>query len=276
MQMKMKKGLSAAAALLLAASAMPVSGVSAETAEPPGVFPEAVTFVEPLYDDYDPAGNDYIAVFGPLWNKYQVDIIQHSPERENLLLFSNRFYQEENEPYFYRMEPGEYTIRISSALVLASPVLSTAEIDFTIENSDYSGGAYDRSAVGFFCDLEMAEKNEDVSPQITLGEQEVKATALTSVNRITFKRYTLFRGDFDGDGTVEAEDAQHVLMEYVAGLVGKTTSNSATAEQTAACDINGDGKLGADDAQFILQFYVNQMTGKEPSFDKIAGTESLG
>ena len=74
------------------------------------------------------------------------------------------------------------------------------------------------------------------------------------------------KGDFDGDGTVDAIDAQKVLLTYLDLLTGSVTD--LPAAQLAAADVDGNSELTALDAQYILLYYLyndilDQPTGWE-------------
>lgn len=56
-------------------------------------------------------------------------------------------------------------------------------------------------------------------------------------------------GDADGNGVVNANDAELVL-QYYALLIDSTELN------LAVCDVNGDGVINATDAELILQYYA--------------------
>lgn len=69
------------------------------------------------------------------------------------------------------------------------------------------------------------------------------------------------RGDFNGNGKVESNDAQDVLNAYVMSLAG--VELYMTELQQKACDINSDGKTDVSDAQMILLYYVRQSVAAE-------------
>ncbi|MBR3268682.1 MAG: dockerin type I repeat-containing protein, partial [Oscillospiraceae bacterium] len=75
------------------------------------------------------------------------------------------------------------------------------------------------------------------------------------------------KGDIDGNGAVELDDAQLALAAYTNQLARKP-SGLSTAQEKAA-DVTGDGEVTVDDAQAILQFYTETLAHKNPTWDKI-------
>lgn len=75
-------------------------------------------------------------------------------------------------------------------------------------------------------------------------------------------------GDFDGNGTVGAEDAQDVLNVY-AEIVADNDPKLTDAQKKAA-DVNNDGAVDATDAQFILIYYVeNSIAGNPTTWEQL-------
>ncbi len=74
-------------------------------------------------------------------------------------------------------------------------------------------------------------------------------------------------GDLNGNGKIEADDAQCALMAYVNKLADK--ANSMTDRQRRAADIDGDGEVTATDAQIILRYYVNRLAGKDVTWEEL-------
>lgn len=62
------------------------------------------------------------------------------------------------------------------------------------------------------------------------------------------------RGDFDGNGEVELEDAMLTLQAYVDNIAGKDVQ--LLPQQKTAADINEDGEVDVVDAMYILMYYV--------------------
>ncbi|MBQ9905150.1 MAG: hypothetical protein IJM46_00055 [Oscillospiraceae bacterium] len=78
----------------------------------------------------------------------------------------------------------------------------------------------------------------------------------------------LLRGDFNGDRSIDAADAQGVLNCY-AEIIADNVPKITDAQRSAA-DINRDGEISADDAQWILQYYVtNTLAGQTAAWEQI-------
>ena len=76
------------------------------------------------------------------------------------------------------------------------------------------------------------------------------------------------KGDADGDGAVNAADAQRALDAAVSISAGK--ENSLTEQQTVAADVTGDGAVTVEDAQRILLWYtVNVLSGREVAWENL-------
>lgn len=65
----------------------------------------------------------------------------------------------------------------------------------------------------------------------------------------------MFKGDVNGDGVVDAQDASLVLQ-----LVAKKIAPTADGIVYAAADVNGDGKVDAQDASLILQYAAKKIS----------------
>lgn len=62
-------------------------------------------------------------------------------------------------------------------------------------------------------------------------------------------------GDVNGDGKVDADDANEVLIEFLThSVMGEESTMSETAQ--ALADVDHDGKITADDANGILMMYL--------------------
>ena len=77
------------------------------------------------------------------------------------------------------------------------------------------------------------------------------------------------RGDTDLNKTVEIQDAQFALKEYVETFAGNPTTFENETLQTLSADVNCDKAISVDDAQYILSYYTEQLAGIKPSWDAI-------
>lgn len=77
------------------------------------------------------------------------------------------------------------------------------------------------------------------------------------------------RGDTDLNKTVEIQDAQFALKEYVETFAGNPTTFENETLQTLSADVNCDKVISVDDAQYILSYYTEQLAGIKPSWDVI-------
>jgi GH25 family lysozyme M1 (1,4-beta-N-acetylmuramidase) len=76
------------------------------------------------------------------------------------------------------------------------------------------------------------------------------------------------RGDLDGDGRINVEDAQIVLFAYTDAV--SETDSGLSEMQRLAGDINGDGALTIEDAQMILRYYVsNTLSGQPVTWEEL-------
>ena len=252
---------------MLCCMAAPVLPAAADVAEPP--VPEVVA-VPSLYEDYEPVGRDVLMVLVPQNEQCRVTVTQHSPERENLLLFDAMLAPESrNEVYEFALEPGDYTLSLSAPIVAGTARMQNGTIDLTVENSDFSGGAFDQTQIGIQASFAAVTGNDDAAAVITADEPEIKVSAKTVLYHAVFPRYQAMRGDFDGDSDVDADDAQGTLITYLMRLANKADQITATAEHQAVCDIDADSALTADDAQYILAYYLNDLAHTPVSWDAL-------
>ena len=77
-------------------------------------------------------------------------------------------------------------------------------------------------------------------------------------------------GDYNGNGSVNPEDAQNTLIDYTKIVSGQEPSISQS--DMPRVDVNGDGDLTAADAQSILTYAANQIAGVPVWFDDIVAT----
>lgn len=76
------------------------------------------------------------------------------------------------------------------------------------------------------------------------------------------------KGDFDGNGIIDARDAQNVLNMYAEIVAGNAVQ--MTDAQKQASDVSGDGTIDSADAQLILIYYVqNSVAGIPTEWDDL-------
>lgn len=259
----MKTIFNRAAAMLLSAALLccgqPISAAAADPA--PVVLKTVCPGYEPLSDDMlylvpDPA----VPV--------SIRLLQHSPERQNLLLYETTLTPSAaGTKYACAVEPGDYTLSITYAPVKSS-ISSNQVIDhsFTVANADYSekSNPFEKSEITVSMEAHLCSASETIAPAAGTPTVKTQNGLCTSAVSIKLDYYNGERGDFDGNAVTDVSDAQLVLKEYVESLSGK--KSAATAMQTAVCDIDGDGRITASDAQYILMFYTQTVAGKTPQW----------
>lgn len=226
-------------------------------------------YVETVCEGFDPVYDDTIVVNAPIDGVCSVTVVQHSPERENLLLYEGTFEGAAGTAYIFRAEPGDYTVSLTVDAVRNSAVKRTFSQDFTIENPDFvisDEAFFVKTSYIFDLTVTTVAGNAAADPERTEAHAEIADDVNTVTNSVNFKQYARFRGDFNGDGITDAVDSQLTLMEYAAWLVDTESENPADAETFAACDIDGDGLLTATDAQYILVFYAATLVGETPEW----------
>src|SRR5512133_3043650 len=70
-------------------------------------------------------------------------------------------------------------------------------------------------------------------------------------------------GDANGDGKLDASDAQIILQKAVSAV-------SLGSGESASADVNGDGQVNALDAILVLQRVGSQVAGGVPGFSASA------
>ena len=226
-------------------------------------------YIDTVCPDFKPLGEDAFVFSGLYNNNVNIEIVQHSPERANLELYNSTLKSDMQKLYVFRVEPGDYTVKISTASVFGGTKDVTYQQDITIENPDYSTGedAFTATRYGFFGkyiaadDTAKAETVKLLEEPVLRSNKETKKGILCSLG---FSRYNRQRGDFNGDGSIDSADAQLTLNTYADALAGKTDTTQPAAHH--ACDINGDGALDSADAQNILIYYVEETTGNTPKW----------
>lgn len=224
-------------------------------------------YIETTCPGFAPLGEDAFVFSGLYNNKVHVEIVQHSPERENLELYNTTLDSDMTKLYVFRAEPGDYTVTISTPGVFGGNPDCIYTQDVKIENPDYSTGedAFTATRYAFFGKY-LAAADTDENKAVKLLEEPVLRSKSETKKGIAcsvgFTRFNRLRGDFNADGIVDLSDAQLTLSDYSKSLSGK--AQEATAAQRSACDISGDGKLDVADAQSILMFYSATIANKVP------------
>ena len=262
MKAMMKRALSAAAACCCIPAMC--SAFSAQAVDNQPLPDEKHTVdIETVCPGFVPTSKDEIQFFGLYYNDAHIKIVQHSPERENLVLYDADIVCAPDYVYRFAAEPGNYTISISTDTVFNSAAVSTYTQDFTIENADYAvNPSYFKTTVLFCGKYMKTADSAEAEPSLLMSDSYYAIEVKNPINVIGFPRYSRVRGDFNGDGKAELTDAQLTLNHYVKVLAG----NPASVEPgvAAACDITGDGVLDPADAQQILMFYTANMAGNRP------------
>lgn len=224
---------------------------------------------ESVCPDFVPLGTDTFTVRPETAFAFEVQIIQHSPERAHLVLYENSFTGAEAEQYIFRLEPGDYTVWLSAPAVQGSSRRYAWSTDITIDNPDYNTDPetpYSRT--DYIVSLDQREISGDVSadPERTEPETAYADDVKNVTSRMLLSFYAKIRGDYDGSGEVDLTDAQLTLAEYTAALTGVTAEKPADKEQKTVCDIDNDGELTLADAQQILLYYTAQISGLNPQW----------
>lgn len=254
----MKKQLSLFAAMLIAVSV--AGNMQSAAAEDTAVYPESVCpGFEPLSDDLIT-----VTVTDPL--PVSVEIVQHSPERENLVLY--QYDAKSAGTYIFRAEPGDYTVKVTAEAVKGSAVRYFAYSAFRINDANDSVGedAYELTDYQLSCSCLAVDSSQPCLPVVSDPESAVSDGKMYITQHMDFKQYAVFRGDYDADGDTDNADAQLVLNDYAAWVADKEFRPDKAPGQIAAADYDGDGNLSAADAQEILLFYTMQVAGQIPQW----------
>lgn len=75
-------------------------------------------------------------------------------------------------------------------------------------------------------------------------------------------------GDFDGNDSIDVDDAVSVLTFYAKAAAGVAVDDLSD-EQFNAADIDTDGSISVQDAVYILTYYAQTSAGLEPSWADI-------
>ena len=76
-------------------------------------------------------------------------------------------------------------------------------------------------------------------------------------------------GDFDGNDSIDVDDAVSVLTFYAKTAAGVASIEDISNEQFNAADIDWDGSITVQDAVYILTYYAQTSAGLEPSWADI-------
>lgn len=76
-------------------------------------------------------------------------------------------------------------------------------------------------------------------------------------------------GDFDGNDSIDVDDAVSVLTFYAKAAAGVASIEDISDEQFNAADIDFDGSITVQDAVYILTYYAQTSAGLEPSWADI-------
>lgn len=259
MKKSVKLALTAACCISAAfSSVLPAS--AAEQTEPEN----NLIYADTVCPDFEPNGSDMIVFNGCYSNPVKIKIVQHSPERENLLLYDTAAKLEKEDMLLFRAEPGSYTISVSTPDIFNSASYCTYTQDFTIENPDYADETqpYQATEYLFFGKYLKTADSEESAAQVLTTDQMYAQNNNRFIVSLGFPRYGRLRGDYNGDGVADLADAQLTLREYGKVLSGKKTDTEPGV--LAACDITGDGVIDVADAQQILMYYAEAMANKIP------------
>ncbi|MCI7421667.1 MAG: hypothetical protein MSA57_00295 [Ruminococcus sp.] len=76
-------------------------------------------------------------------------------------------------------------------------------------------------------------------------------------------------GDFDGNDSIDVDDAVSVLTFYAKTAAGLASTEDLNSNQLYAADIDTDGSITVQDAVYILTYYAQTSAGLEPSWTDI-------
>lgn len=239
------------------------AGISAFAAEKEKTAPKTVN-IETVCPDFVPLSDDLIRILPVKDCKLHAKIVQHSPERENLVLYDSDISAESGVYYVFAAEPGDYTVSFTMAAIENSRIICKYEQDIQIENADYSTGenAFARTVYQFGIEKNTAAADEKPSAALIASNGTVKDGVKNVVTGVQFNTYgaDVFRGDYDGNGETDLTDAQLALAAYTAQMGSVEPKKKTDEAHKQASDINADGEISLDDAQSILKFYTLVMS----------------
>lgn len=195
-----------------------------------------------------------------------VEVIEHTPERDDIVLYDEDFDAQTADSYQCELESGDYTIAVTAPQFQDGFGSRTLRYDFTIENPDFSE------------DLEYMEYTITISDELIADEDEpvYSASEPVSVNsdgilsvtqQMQFSRYDRIFGDYDKDGLITIDDAQNALTYYTYSMFAQTPE--WLPAEFCACDITQDGILDLSDATLILTYYTMDSLGLEQSWESL-------
>ena len=108
--------------------------------------------------------------------------------------------------------------------------------------------------------------NRDISTNMTAYYSNVYCDIPAKALDAMCKTLDIVRGDFDGDGVVDAADASAALAIYSKIQTGSSFYEVATSANLIALDIDLNKTVDASDASTILAHYSNVQTGGKGLF----------
>ena len=190
--------------------------------------------VNPVCPDFQPLSMDTVTVKGVSDEPFSVKLVQHSPERKDLVLYDSAFPAAAADLYIFGAEPGDYTIYIGMDAVKDSAVRRIFQQDFTIENADFSENPqFAKTNMVFAGAYLRTEDSAPANPELLSAEVKYEDDIKNSVTEIGFPRYQRIRGDYNGDTAVDSADAQLTLNVYSETLAGNPSETLPAA--AAAC-----------------------------------------
>ena len=185
---------------------------------------------------------------------YQIEIIQHSPERENLTLYDITYTQQPGTAWSFKLEPGSYTVRTTVNATADGFSPQYTEQFFTVNNVDYTN---EFKTAEIYHTISLNRESGDNTPHKPVTAEltnEIRDDVLTVERSLSFARYERIRGDYNGDGQIALADARAVLEQHTMNLADIESETPPTEGQIAACDINNNDKLDIEDAKSILDY----------------------
>lgn len=228
----------------------PSFAVSAERTAPQ--FDEIVSAV-PNYP-LEHTGDAVLYVTVTEETAYKIEIIQHSPERENLALYEISYTQQPGTAWSFALEPGSYTVRTTVNATADGYSPQYTEQIFNVENVDYTN---EFKTAEIYHTISLNRENGDSTPHkpvTTVQTNEIREDVLTVERTLSFARYDRIRGDYNGNSEISLADARAVLEQYTIRLAGIESETPPTEGQIAACDINNNDTLDIEDAKSILDY----------------------